>query len=244
MALAEARAEALSLHGAARAKNEHGVGRLAIGRKPELGPLASAAGLGVPGGAQLERLDELLRVDAVDLAAVVDDEVDALPAQLDGWVLRAELEPSEDGPVVVGIELRPGPGAQLVGSRVLRRLGFGAVIDAGGRWLTNYTVATKHLGERWASPVKRPGRGRQDSRLYARWAARYVRALAAGDGRPVKRLVEEAAVDGEHVTEAQVRAYLTRARRLGLLTAAEPGRGGGELTALGRKLALEVGEVV
>jgi hypothetical protein len=72
--------------------------------------------------------------------------------------------------------------------------------------------------------VLRTGRVGRNDKFYAEIAARYVEEVATGNA-PLKRLAER-----EHFDESTVRAFLNKARRRGLLTAAPPGRAGGRLT--------------
>ncbi len=70
-----------------------------------------------------------------------------------------------------------------------------------------------------------------------------LRRLAAGGGKPPDPWPGLRFVDnGGTETEAGLRAKLNKARARGLLTAAPPGRAGGELTDKGRALARLAGE--
>jgi hypothetical protein len=151
---------------------------------------------------------------------------------------------ADSGPVVVNVELRASADAELIGSRVLRSLGFGTVLDEATAWM-NEIGMNRILGDRWGKPPRRPGRGGRDRSFYAVWAARYVRASRSHPRSPVKQLVADEAAAGRHATEAQIRGYLGRARREPrLLTEAGVGRAGGDLTELGRRLAAHAGEEI
>lgn len=172
-------------------------------------------------------------------------EAAAVARVLDGWVLRARMRPGDDGPEVYSVELRSLPDAQTVGTRVLNRLGFGAVADAASRWFAD-PVLGQIVGPPWTREVRRPGRGGADLHKRAQVAARYVRALESDRRRPYVVMRREAKERGEYVTEQMLRATVHKARRSKpyLLTAAEPGKAGGELTELGKRLAREMGEEV
>jgi hypothetical protein len=74
------------------------------------------------------------------------------------------------------------------------------------------------------------------SSFYATWAKAYVEALEVAPKIPMKHLV---ATSNGTETENTVRAFLNRARARKLLTASEPGKPGGELTAKARKILEE-----
>ena len=172
-------------------------------------------------------------------------EAAAVARVLDGWVIRARMRQGDNGPEVYNVELRALPGAQVVGTRVLNRLGFGAVADAASRWFAD-PVLGEIVGPPWTREVRRPGRGGADLHKRAQIAARYVRALDKDERRPYVVMCREAEARGEYVTEQALKATVHKARRSKpyLLTKAEPGKAGGELTELGKRLAREMGEEV
>lgn len=163
-------------------------------------------------------------------------EVAVVAEVLDDWRLRAQLARTADEDLVVTrIELRPSSGVDeaALGARMLRRLGFGDVVAEAARWLQHPAVVDV-IGDGWSRPIARPGRRGREDVVYARWAQQYVDALDRSPRRPIAIIVEEAKERGEHLTESQVRWYLTEARSRGLLTEAPKGKPGGELTAKGR----------
>jgi hypothetical protein len=138
------------------------------------------------------------------------------------------MTPGPDGPDFASIELRPRPHhAPNVGAKPLRKLGFGAVVDMTNAWLGDLYVRER-LGEPWAKPVARPGRRGRDDVEYAVWARRYVQALDEAPRSPIKHLIDSA--PAKALTAGEIRWYVGEARNRGLLTAAPPGRAGGQLT--------------
>ena len=186
-------------------------------------------------------LDYKLRESGPASLAVVAE----LGGDLAGWILRATMRAAEPGPDFDLIELRRGPKGGQIGSRRLRGMGLGDVIDGLTRVLQD-PRADVYLGAEWSKPLQRPGRRGTDARVYAVTAARYVRALRNSPRAPYKAMVDEAATRGEYETEVALRAAVRRARQLPdpVLTPATPGRAGGELTELGKRLAREMGEEV
>lgn len=168
-----------------------------------------------------------------------------LTGELKGWVLRGNLQASTSGLEVDQLVLQRGPDGATIGSKKLRSMGFGEVVDAAARMLED-ARASVYLGPEWARRVRRPGRRGADPRVYAVLAARYVRALRASPKAPYREMVREAAARGEYETEVALRAAVRRARRLPepVLTPAVSGRAGGELTEYGKQLAREMGEEV
>jgi hypothetical protein len=118
-------------------------------------------------------------------------------------------------------------------TRLLRQAPGGLVetIDA----LLEEWLVGRLVGSVWRRQVKRPGRAGRPDVFYAEWAARYVAAVVADPKSPIKRLVSEEERSGRYVTEAQIRAYLTKARSRGLLTRTSAGAAGGHLTAKGSR---------
>jgi hypothetical protein len=89
--------------------------------------------------------------------------------------------------------------------------------------------------ERDGLGVPKPGRPGSEERTCAKWAAKYDDARKRDPHRPVALLVRENPGD----TAAAIRARLTRARKLGLLTEAGAGKAGGHLTPKARQLLKE-----
>ena len=88
---------------------------------------------------------------------------------------------------------------------------------------------------------KRTGRAGRSDEFYARWAAAYVGRLKRGSRHPVRDLVTRppvtiAGFGSSGAPEATVRGIIHEARRRKLLTAAPPGRAGGELTEKSTRL--------
>lgn len=159
---------------------------------------------------------------------------------LDGtWRLRLRLAPPADNPQVVEISLRPAGDVPqrhtAIGTRLIRRLGYGDVLEELDRWFSDAMIA-RRLGEAWSRPVARPGRRGRAAVEYAVWARDYVTALEADPGRPIRWMIEKAAEEGVTRTEPEIRWYLTEARRRDLLTPAPRGRAGGQLTPLAKQL--------
>lgn len=197
------------------------------GRKPKWG--SSPDGLAIRLEVDQAALTAPEAVDVVDVHALVLD---------DGWRLTARYRLTGDGPVLEHLQLTPeGREADVLGAKILRRLRLGAVADEFAELLKDPLVRM-YLGERWHQRPVRPGRAGTDDLFYAQWAQRYVDALEAAPSRPIEHLVEQAAEGGEHLTPAQVRAYLNKARspQRALLTKADPGKAGGELTDRAREL--------
>jgi hypothetical protein len=156
--------------------------------------------------------------------------VDLITELPTGDLLRVRLRRRDDGdPIVEGHEVRHRADDPTFGARAMRRAGYGAVLDLVDRTLGDWAVATHFLGKEWRRQTTRPGRRGRPDLFYAEWASRYVTALAAGPN-PLAALV-----DLDHgYTEGAIRGYLHEARNRLLLTAAPPGKAGGELTKKGR----------
>lgn len=153
------------------------------------------------------------------------------------WSLRAFLVANDQGPEFTAIELRPADTSDVLGSRLLRKLGFGEVVEEASRWLNDDGVGG-FFGDEWVKPLPRPGRRGRSDVFYARWAQRYVDALAQNPKHPIKHIVDTATEPG--TTASQVRWYLTAARERNLLTEAPAGGAGGELTDKARLLLTQV----
>lgn len=193
-------------------------------RRPKWGQ--SPDGLAIRLEVDYTSITEPEAVDEVDVHALVLD---------DEWELTARYRRTDEGPILEHLQLRPATkDADILGSKLLRRLRLGAVVDEFAELLKDPLVQS-YLGEEWHQRPVRPGRAGTDDLFYAQWAQRYVDALAVAPDRPIEHLVESA---DEHLTPAQVRAYLNKARSDSrqLLTKAPPGKAGGELTDRAREL--------
>lgn len=185
-----------------------------------------------------------------EVAAVIEyDQTDHGPdnvtvsAVLDGVGVRWQLLPagtSGDRPEAHTIEVHSRDG-RPVGQRLLTRLGLGRVHEALTLGLATSGAALV-LGERWGAVVApKPGRRGRGDLYYAEVAYRYVRALRSNPRAPIPLVLAELEAQGEPTTADQLKARLRRARKRGLLTAAPPGRPGGELTDEALALLREVG---
>lgn len=152
-----------------------------------------------------------------------------------GGLLRLRLRrvEGESRPRVIARELRDDTGE--VTQREMRRLGEGGVIARVDAALSDYSTA-RIIGEAWRHEVHRPGRRGRDPVFYAEWARRYVEACELAPQSPIKHLVEVERSAGRHATEAQIKAYLNRARARDLLTASDRGQAGGALTKTAERL--------
>lgn len=159
------------------------------------------------------------------------------------WEVRVDLRRGDGGVVLDRLEVLPGAvGASTpLGSGVLRELGLDwlrAAIERGLRDGHVRAVLPGWYDDLVARP--RPGRAGRHDIEYAHWAARYVRAVEEDARAPVKYLVDRFA-GVEYVSEQSLRAILHKARQRELLTAAPPGRAGGDLTDKARDLLREAG---
>lgn len=153
----------------------------------------------------------------------------------DGSLVRLRLHPGEEGPHVVALEVSAAPGSQI-GARFLRKLGVGHPLDAFD-WALYDPEIRVLAGGRWCQRIYRPGRAGRPDIDYAMWAERYVAAIEADPVTPIKHLVAAEKAAGRHTSESAVKAIINKARRArGLLTEAEPGKPGGELTPKAKKI--------
>ena len=150
----------------------------------------------------------------------------------EGLLFRLRLQPGEDGPRVVGLELRASGGA--IGTGLLRKLGLGDEPTSPLGLLNQALEFDQTVGElaggKWRRRVKRRGRQGRPDVDYALWARDYVAAIEADPRAPIKYLVGVEKAAGRYRTENEIRAYLNKARNRGLLTKASPGQPGGDLT--------------
>lgn len=147
-------------------------------------------------------------------------------------LFRLRLRAGEEGPEVSGLQLEAGPGR--IGVNVMRQLGV--PLGSAYRALGSDPSLGALAGGKWRRRVRRPGRAGTPDADYADWAKRYVDAMELAPRAPVKHLIEMERQAGRHATEAQVRAYISKARRRGLLTPAPSGQPGGQLTPLAQQV--------
>ncbi len=83
--------------------------------------------------------------------------------------------------------------------------------------------------------TQRPGRAGRPDIKYAMWAEKYVDAVEATCGKPMAKLMAE----NPGFDEARIRNILHQARDRGLLTDAEVGKAGGQLTDKAEALLTE-----
>lgn len=162
---------------------------------------------------------------------LVDQAVEVVARVDDDWTLR--VEGAIDGEGVLRWQRYVFEPARSdvsdLSQRHLRKLGYGAVLDAASRWL-RHELSTNVLGDHWQDRPKNPGRAGRSDYDYLPIARRYAAACAEDPRRVIQRLIAEEADEGRFATAAQLKARIGRARDRGLLTPAPAGRAGGELT--------------
>lgn len=169
----------------------------------------------------------------------------AAVALTDELAARMPLMPSEGAVQIRSVELRRRDG-QPLSRRALGRMGLGTVHRALAQVLAS-PIARAHLGQPWTVELPRgPGRRGTPDLEYARWAAVYAAAVEQAPTRPVHHMIDTGMIDHlvadpSHVTNAEVRARLRRARERGLLTSAAAGVAGGELTDKAKTLLDDAG---
>lgn len=153
-----------------------------------------------------------------------------------GWKVVVAMRRIEGRICVEEVAFRPedDDATPMVGSEIFKRLRLAELQRDIERHMTTWPFSL-FLPPGWDADTRldrpRPGRaGRRDA-FYALWAQRYVDALAETGGRPMPVLT-----DRFHESAASIRAFLGKARALGLLTEAPAGRAGGELTSKARAL--------
>jgi hypothetical protein len=169
------------------------------------------------------------------------------------WVIAYRLVSEQGVPVVGELRVfpaepnRPGPGTWSgefrgtlarvphggITARLLRRLRVRAYVRSLPEVLRRIREMPDVAGSLgWAPPptpvqprVGGPGRKGRPPVFYAAIARDYARAVKRGSSQPIKDVARQWEEESE-----KVREMVRRARRLNLLTAAEPGYPGGELT--------------
>lgn len=170
------------------------------------------------------------------------DAVDVVTLAQPGWAMRIRLVPSGAESQVVDIQLRAlDQAAGPPGSKLLRSLGYGAVVDAAEAALREPLTAWSMLGPQWPGPVKRPGRKGKSDLEFIPMAKRYVDALEVAPRSPIKQIVTDLAAAGEHATDHEVSSQVNEAKNRGLLTRGRSGVAGGEWTDKGRRLLAQLG---
>jgi hypothetical protein len=149
---------------------------------------------------------------------------------LHGWRLEAEFR-LDDGVVVQGpVTFRPPDGVEFgtLPLTAMRALSLSPVLRDLQTALTNMRL------DHWVDALKagrRPGRAKQDPRVYLLWAKRRADAEIAAPERPIKWLVEKYRDRG--YSEHSINEYVREARKRKLL---RPAGQPVELTAHGKKL--------
>jgi hypothetical protein len=156
-----------------------------------------------------------------------------------GWQVVAEVAATDAGLQINRLTIGPWgdvvpPGG--ITTRMLRQVRTGAIIAAhraaARLWaLPGIAAVMPDLPD--LSVSERAGRRGRDDRFYARWAAEYADALTRS-ANPVTELARR-----HHLSASQVRNLAHACRKRGMLTAAPPGRAGGELTARAIELLRE-----
>jgi hypothetical protein len=152
-----------------------------------------------------------------------------------GWRFVAEIAETDAGLQVDRLVIEPsGKVAPFGGitTRMLREIRTGAIIASArmtGRVLASYLPD----GAPDLSVSERVGRRGRDDRFYARWAAEYADALSRSPN-PIAEMAGR-----HHLSPSQVRNLVHACRNKKMLTAAPPGRAGGELTARAIELLKE-----
>jgi hypothetical protein len=155
-------------------------------------------------------------------------ELDGYP----GWHILPEVDVTEAGLLLRRLVIEPAGPVPPAGitTRMLRQIHTGDLL-AGLRVASRQAVALAGVPDLAVS--HRAGRRGKDDLYYARWAAEYADALTRS-GNPVAELAAR-----NHLSASQVRNLVYACRKRGMLTAAPPGRAGGELTARAIELLQE-----
>ncbi len=162
---------------------------------------------------------------------------DYIACELDGypgWRVLPEVDVTDAGLRLRRLVIEPaGPVTPDAGitTRMLRQIRTGLLIAslrAASRQAMRYGGRAPDL-----SVATRVGRRGRDESYYARWAAEYVGALTRS-GNPAADLAAR-----HNLSASQVRNLVHACRKRGMLTAAPPGRAGGELTARAIELLKE-----
>jgi hypothetical protein len=152
-----------------------------------------------------------------------------------GWQCEAVISATDAGLQVDRLTIEPWGDAVPPGgitTRMLRQIRTGALIasyrSAARAWSFVLPDTAPDL-----SVSERVGRRGRDDRFYARWAAEYADALTRSPN-PVAEMAAR-----HHLSASQVRNLVHACRKKDMLTAAPPGRAGGELTARAIELLRE-----
>lgn len=143
------------------------------------------------------------------------------------WAMTAVFELQRSGTPLTHLAFSPAtlsPPPEGITAQVVRSIRFEDLRSEARLMAGLPPNVGLRLTEEELGAVRRPGRRGQEDRFYARWAARYVRALAHGPN-PTRQLA-----DAYHYGENTIRGFVRQARRRGLLTNAPAGKAGGELT--------------
>jgi hypothetical protein len=161
---------------------------------------------------------------------------------IDGWVLRCSWTLVDGTVQLEGFHVvRATPDARAPTAKVAGNLRLGSAYYQVRRlfrkpWLGFFVPeGWLHAIERDGLGVPKPGRPGGEALLGVEWAAKYEDACKRDPRRPIALLVRE----NPGYSAAAIRARLTSARKLGLLTAADSGKAGGELTEEAKRLLKE-----
>jgi hypothetical protein len=144
------------------------------------------------------------------------------------WGMKAVFDISVPGGPLVTLHLypvSPSPPPEGLTAEVIRGIRFEDVRAEARAWLQILPTLMPGLDASEFDDMKRPGRRGQKDLFYARWALRYV-----GELRNTPNPLPKLASEPPFRTASAIRGFLHEARRRGLLTAAPPGRAGGDLT--------------
>lgn len=177
----------------------------------------------------------------VEVRFMLTDQRDLEVVAIQMWPYGQRAFVGTDGTPVEGVadryQLAAADGFEIatggMTARLMRQFPLGFVYERVRQQLREQ--GPSFLSSDWrAAGSSRQGRRADGDESYALLAAQYVELLSAGDDHPVLTLAERL-----HLTDSSVRARLNRARKRGLLTASQPGRAGGDLTAKARSLLAE-----
>ena len=152
-----------------------------------------------------------------------------------GWQAVAVISATDAGLQIDRLTIEPWGDAAPPGgitTRMLRQVRTGAII-ASARAAARAIGAILPDAAPDLSVSERVGRRGRDDRFYARWAAEYADALSRSPN-PIAEMAGR-----HHLSPSQVRNLVHACRNKKMLTAAPPGRAGGELTARAIELLKE-----